>query len=285
MIAPKTISSYAGPHYKVEYPKQMLFGHITVSPTSAHYRDGRAGVSGDFAHWNDVRKAEKYSLGTFAIGDADGKIYQGFDDKYWAHHLGIRSADFNQFGLPNINTWINKHSVGYEMDCLGPLLPAPEGNGLYWSAVKSYQESKWIGHIRVPEKNVIYYPDGFRGFHFFEKLTTIQIEKARQYFLHLCSKHGIPTNYNEDQWQLSKRALKATAGIWQHVSVRADKSDAHPQPEYVEMLKGLHPKKTVITVPKPAPIPDTPIVFTNKHKRILKQGNELINLGIKGNKK
>lgn len=268
MIKPVTISVRPSPHYRGVYPKQMLFGHNTVSPTSAHYRDGRSGVTGDFGHWETTKKKSKFNLGTYAIGDADGKVYSGFDDKYWAHHLGIRSVDFARFGLPNINKWIAKHSIGYELDCLGPLVPAPEGKGLFWTAEKTYQQRGFVSRIRVPEKNVIFYPDGFRGFNYFERFTDHQIESARLQYLYLCAKYAIPTDYNEDQWDVSQRALKAFPGIWQHVSVRPDKSDCHPQPELIEMLKGLKPRKTIVVVPpKPAPLPDTPIVFTEKHLR------------------
>lgn len=276
MKRPNTILVPNAPHYKGVYPKQMAFGHQTVSLTSAHYKDGRRGVDGDFQHWKDTLKKQKYSLGTFVIGDADGQAYQGFDEKYWAHHLGIRQIDFDRFGLPNINKWINKHSVGYEIDCLGPLVPAPEGKDLYWSADPDYQKSRWIGRIRVPEKNVVFYPDGFRGFHFFEKYTPRQVIEAGNWFGYLCDKFAIPTDYKEDQWDLSERALKAMPGIWQHVSVRPDKSDCHPQPELIEMLKGLSPKKTIVVKPPPLPLPEKPVVFTDEHFDALEKKKQLL---------
>jgi hypothetical protein len=40
-------------------------------------------------------------------------------------------------------------------------------------------------------------------------------------------------------WDLNDDALNGKNGIFTHVSYRADKSDMHPQPELVEMLKGL----------------------------------------------
>ena len=45
-------------------------------------------------------------------------------------------------------------------------------------------------------------------------------------------------NYN-DEWNISKKALQGTPGIWYHVNFHKQKSDLHPQPEIIEMLKGL----------------------------------------------
>ena len=40
-------------------------------------------------------------------------------------------------------------------------------------------------------------------------------------------------------FELNTDALKGTAGIWSHTSVRKDKSDMHPQMEVTAMLKTL----------------------------------------------
>ena len=256
MIPPPPIHQVTGaPHYTAVYPKRQLFGHATVSPTSAHegFEDG---TGGDFAHWAATRIKHRYCLGTFCIGSADGRGFQGFPSTAWAHHLGITSRDFARFGLPNINRKLNRESIGYEFDCLGPMEPAPDRKDHYWTVVPEYQASKKVGAIRVHERDIVYYAEPFRGYHYFERFTPEQIAYAEQMFRYLCAFHGIPTDYNEDQWDLSERALRGTPGIWQHVSVRADKSDCHPQPELIAMLKRLHPKKTIITVPK------IPLVYT-----------------------
>jgi hypothetical protein len=228
----------------------MLFGHNTVSPTSAHLGD--SGISGDVAHWQQVKKLQKYNLGTFGIGSADGKGYQGFSSTKWAHHLGIPSSVFTKYNLPNKNLWLNQHSIGWEMDCLGPLEPAPEGRGMFRTAVKEYQKGR-TGQIRIHPDNVQHYPGGFRGYEFYEKFTPEQIEYTRKVFLYICERHQIPTDYNEDQWDVSPRALAGQAGVWQHVSVRPDKTDCHPQPEYIAMLQGLKPRPVVVVVSEPEP--------------------------------
>jgi hypothetical protein len=40
-------------------------------------------------------------------------------------------------------------------------------------------------------------------------------------------------------WDLSNDALAGKKGVYTHVSFRTDKSDMHPQPELIEMLKNL----------------------------------------------
>ena len=61
----------------------------------------------------------------------------------------------------------------------------------------------------------------------------------RELVRELCARHDIPTAYNPDMWELSKRALTGTPGIFAHCSYRTDKSDIHPQPEMLTMLKSL----------------------------------------------
>jgi len=42
-------------------------------------------------------------------------------------------------------------------------------------------------------------------------------------------------------WDVSQRALSGEPGIWTHVSYRQKpgKTDCHPQPELIEMLKTI----------------------------------------------
>jgi len=44
---------------------------------------------------------------------------------------------------------------------------------------------------------------------------------------------------NGGVWKPIQAALDGKAGIWTHVSYRYDKSDCHPQPELINMLKTL----------------------------------------------
>lgn len=52
---------------------------------------------------------------------------------------------------------------------------------------------------------------------------------------------GYVFHYNpyKDMWEVSTDALKGVAGVYTHNSVRKDKIDIFPQPEMIQMLKGL----------------------------------------------
>ena len=76
-------------------------------------------------------------------------------------------------------------------------------------------------------------------FYGFEKYTKSQIKTLAQLLIFWSKRYNIPLDYNEDMWGISNKALGGEPGVWAHVSYRKDKSDCHPQPELVEMLKSL----------------------------------------------
>ena len=97
-----------------------------------------------------------------------------------------------------------------------------------------------IVHINIkPIANVQEYSDGFKDYYGYEKYTDAQIESVRQLLVYWNEKYGIPLEYHEDMFDLSQNALNGDAGVWSHVSYRADKSDCHPQKELIDMLKSL----------------------------------------------
>jgi len=75
--------------------------------------------------------------------------------------------------------------------------------------------------------------------YFYERYTDDQLESLRQLMLYYGEAHDIPLHYNEDMWDISVNALNGSHGIYTHVSYRTDKSDCHPQPELIEILKSL----------------------------------------------
>ena len=52
--------------------------------------------------------------------------------------------------------------------------------------------------------------------------------------------YSIDLTYKEDDmWTVSTRALKGEGGVYTHNSYRKDKSDIHPCPRMIAMLKSL----------------------------------------------
>ncbi len=191
-------------YYKEEFKKELIVLHHTASGS---------GAEGDINHW----ASNIEHVATSHILNRDGSVCQLYNSKYWAHHIGCTH--------PN-NRKLNQISIGLEIDSWGILT---------WRDGKFYTYTDKV----IPEANVIEYDKSFRGGRFFERYTPEQIESTRLLLLHWGKTYGIPLDNNEDMWDLSNRAFSCTPGIWGHTSFRKDKSDIHPQPEMIEMLKGL----------------------------------------------
>lgn len=202
-------------YIREEHKKNQIVLHHTVSGQ---------GVNGDIAWWRQT--ADR--VGTAIIVGWDGKIYQCFGSKYWAYHLGLKTSS---------NKSLNQGSIGIEIDAWGGLVRT---NRQWYPAKWDKELKKMVGNTKVaPIQNVQVYENGFRGFYGFEKYTDAQIEAVRQLLVFWHERYDIPLDYHEDMWHYSKNAMAGKDGIWSHVSYRKDKSDCHPQPELVKMLKSL----------------------------------------------
>ena len=200
---------------KEETQKKQIVIHHTVSGQ---------GVDGDISWWRQTTDR----VGTAIIVGWDGKIYQCFSSKYWAHHLGTHAAN---------NTELNMASIGIEIDAWGGLVRT---NRLWYPAKWDETLKQNVANTAVrPITNVQVYEQPFKGFYGFEKYTDAQIEAVRKLLVFWSEKYSIPLGYNQDMWALSTKALSGQAGVWTHVSFREDKSDCHPQPELIQMLKSL----------------------------------------------
>lgn len=214
-------------YFKEKHPKNQIVIHHTAS--------GR-GIDGDFRNW--LQTPERIAT-AYIIGH-DGEIYELFEPEYWAHHLGIKIPVFienkikpvylkNKAGTTYFanNEILNKSSIAIEIDSWGFL---ERVNGRYYS---------YTGKL-VPEESVqVYEKPFFKGKKYYEKYTREQILSLGFLLKFLGETFNIPLMYNEDMWDVSKRALSGVPGVWTHVSYRPDKSDCHPQPELIEMLKNL----------------------------------------------
>jgi hypothetical protein len=83
------------------------------------------------------------------------------------------------------------------------------------------------------------YPNGYRGYIFFQKYTIEQIRTVGELLLFWKNKYGISLYHNSSMFNISQEALGAKPGVWTHTSYRQDKSDLHPQPEMIEMLQSI----------------------------------------------
>ena len=223
-------------YHRQETYKKQLFYHFTVS--------GR-GAKGDINWWinSDNRISTQFVI------DYRGKIYQLFSTKYFGRHLGVKQSVFKEKLSENdlvyynnriVNNFLlDKHSVGVELDTWGPLMSS---KNKWYPVKKSRLKSKFVPNKNlnpIHESRIVFFDKPYKGFHAYEKFTDEQLESARWIAIYLNETYGIPLDYNEGMFNVNNRALKGEPGIWTHTSVRKDKFDCMPQPEFIEMLKSL----------------------------------------------
>lgn len=207
------------------FPEDQFVKEETVKKQiTLHHTVSGIGVKGDIRHWLTDPKR----IATQMIIAHDGTIHQCFSSKYWGYHLGIEESVFKKRGIKYQR--LDKIAIAIEIDGYGGL---KKKNGKWYN---SYD-------IEVDSKTVYEYAEPYRGYYGYERYTDAQIKAVEDLLLYWGERYGIPLDYNEDMWDVSDRALKGEAGIWSHTSYRSDKSDIHPQPEMIAMLKGLKSKQ------------------------------------------
>ena len=214
-------------YYRTETPKSQILLHHTVSGKNAN---------GVVNWW--IQSPER--VATHFIIDGE-KIYQLYSSKFLAHHLGVKSTFLQQQGFTDYetrNVLLNQHSVAIEICCWGGLIKDING---YHPSLWDANLGREIGNpnIIIPPENVMVFNEPFRGYQYFEKYTSQQINLVAKLVNYLCDKFNIPKTFNSDMFDVSKDALGGKPGIWSHVSYRKDKSDCMPQPTLIEMIKSL----------------------------------------------
>jgi N-acetyl-anhydromuramyl-L-alanine amidase AmpD len=212
--------------FKEETVKNQIYLHHTVSGGSA---------KGDIDYW----LSNPSRVSTAIVIDRNGTPYQCFSTRYWGYHLGLEGKLFSEYLLSYRP--LDKTSIGVEIDSWGALIKHTD---------KKYYPIKWDKDLKkeVPylaagpiddNKVIEYMGQGHRNFHAFEKYTNLQIQTLKELLLLWKDKWNIPLKYNDDIWNISKRALKGEPGVYNHVCVNKGKSDCHPQIELIQMLQSL----------------------------------------------
>lgn len=220
-------------------PENEYFHDRTFKKTIyLHHTAGGANPENVLHWWNiDNKPGRLLRVGTaFVIGGPerdgsnahDGKVYRAFDERKWAHHLGLRRTN---------NTQLNQESIGIEICSYGPL--KKDEQGFYASRKNKNGE---LVKIRIPNDQVCELEEPWRGHRFFHRYSEKQIAECRRLILTLAHLHSIPLpekTYDRDWFTIQKEALAGVPGLWTHVNVRRDKTDCFPQPELLDMLNGL----------------------------------------------
>ncbi|MDL2308876.1 N-acetylmuramoyl-L-alanine amidase [Bacteroidales bacterium OttesenSCG-928-B11] len=197
-----------------------------------HHTASGDGVGGDVAWW----QSRSDRIATSYIIDRQGRLHKCFGDDFWAYHLGCKQSHFANAGLPYKK--LDPHNIGIELDSWGALLMHTDGK-FYPVA---YSNGKPVPNLKCkPAANIYEYcANGkYRGFQYYERYTTAQLDTLKHLLLYLMAKHGIKAYYSDDIWHICKRALAGQEGVFSHSSFNPGKSDAHPQIELVNLLKAV----------------------------------------------
>jgi N-acetyl-anhydromuramyl-L-alanine amidase AmpD len=183
-------------------------------------------VSGDNAQKVvDYWKKQPSLIGTSHLIDRQGKIYQVYDDSFWAGHVGDTTQDMAKFSLIPRNC--SKSSLGVELLSMG-------GLKMYHSKLLDAYGYAFKGEVEQVSH---------RGYSYFEKYTTEQIQSLKELLLYWRDKYNIPLTMHggvSSIFDLQKEALNGTPGLYTHCSFRHDKSDLYPSDELMAMLETLN---------------------------------------------
>lgn len=198
-------------YIKERIDKKQIFLHHTAGNNSAK----------NTINW---WKSNVDKVATAYVIDGSGEIYQCFDDKYWAYHLGLKGDWFKKFNLSY--RILDKLSIGIEICNWGFLTKKEDG---YYNYVNQKIKDEDVYTLKTPFKNYKHY----------QNYTDAQLNSTKELLCHLTDKYNITKVYNEDIWDITKRAFIGDQGIFTHNSVRHDKSDVYPHHKLIEILKNL----------------------------------------------
>lgn len=215
--------------------KNQIYLHHTVSPSNS--------IDGDFNWW----LTDPSRVGCHFLIDRYGNIFQTVPLDYWIHHLGVSfkgNRVNNKYKTSKWNDYLNKHSIGIELDGAGGL---SSKNGMWQSSYKKF----------IPTEDSIKLPSKFRNYEAFEIYHPTQLESLEKLLVYLLDKYPhIKEQCKQVKdysniFDINKEALEGHIGIFTHVSVRSEKSDCFPFPPLINLLNNLYLKLDVVTTNKP----------------------------------
>ena len=211
------------------------YGKIEPLGFFLHHTAGWDNPFNTVSNWNRDKRgrvATQYCIGgTNVKGNGskyDGVVVECFPNNYLGWHLG-KVGNFK----------ISKLSGGVELNNFGYLTKKGDK---YYTYVKTEVKPEFVCDLGYK----------FRGHQYWHAYSDKQIESLRLLILHLKDiypkmdlENGLPKLLKEgvhpkDAFEFNSDAYNAKQfGLWTHTNVRKDKFDCFPQPELVEMLKGL----------------------------------------------
>lgn len=246
----------AGEYVPELFDKRTIYLHHTAGHSNPY----------NTRHWWEIDKKvlgkSQYRVGTaFIIGrraddggqDFDGHTLRVFEEKYWAHHLGLRYAS---------NRKLNAESIGIEICNLGPLERVGSNFYKVWRDVGG----RVTKSVKIPIEEVCDLGYRWRGHQYFQHYTEKQLLACKRLILGLARVYQIPIRkfaYSPAWFDIKLQALSGQPGLWTHVNVRTDKTDCYPHPGLIEMLNELY---DAYSSNYETPSPSRQTTETNKEK-------------------
>lgn len=188
------------------HEKKQIFLHHTAG----------SNAKSALAWWNQT----PVKVGTAFIIDRDGSIWKCFDEKHFAYHLGLEETHD-----------LDKSSIGIEIAAWGPL---KKKGDRFFAYPGDYSK------IEVPKEDVVEFKEAFRGFNYFHKYSDNQIKAVCELIVYLHKKFPnipLPKKLGKFYEYNSEVITKRLPGLYSHSTVRKDKSDIIPQPNFLEELQ------------------------------------------------
>ena len=184
----------AGGYLQEAHPKDLIVLHHTAGGSAPS----------TFTWWQDTTDR----IATAYIVERDGTIFEVFDPRHWAYHLGLKGAGGR----------VDRRSIGIEI--------ASEG-GLTEADGALYKFDKVKASHRFKRRDAYDHRTKWRGYRYFARYTPDQIEAVALLVDHLCATFHIARRTPRNHVDFDK-ALWDSQGIVGHQHVRSDKSDVHP---------------------------------------------------------
>jgi N-acetyl-anhydromuramyl-L-alanine amidase AmpD len=209
---PRIIKRYLtnGQYLTTHHPKHAVFLHHTAGTTA----------QGAWSWWNQTPER----IGTAYLIDRNGDIYECFDPRTWAFHLGVKGDDDSQ----------EKNSIGIEIVSAGRLLG--DKNDTFFPLWPNRAGSRVMKAEEICRLN-------FRQNKAYHAYTDEQV-------IALCQLLGklkvdfpgipFPKDFTEKAFEVNRDIInRDLKGVFPHSAVRADKDDIFPQPSLLLALTKL----------------------------------------------
>lgn len=158
--------------------------------------------------------------------DRDGSVHRIYPSNRWANVLG--------------NELLDRRTIHIALCNVGPLRRNP-ADGLFYPVTLDAHRMP-IADTAKPSVHYFYefctrHPH--HGFQYYEYITPAQISSLRTLLQHLISLHHIPYLFDTLTGSHTPNFAKGRPGIYLACGYDTHRSDLHPQPELINLLKSL----------------------------------------------